>query len=102
MTTPDHHPGQLTVANYEVSKGLLSCHQFLSLRPRSPGLDLLRLVYFKARLRRPTLALTLTLTLTLSLFNQSKNHLPPYLVADEKPYILTITHTTYSGLHAAL
>jgi hypothetical protein len=41
--------------------------------------------------------LTLTLTLTLSLFNQPKNHLPPYLVADEKPYILTITHTTYSG-----
>jgi hypothetical protein len=39
----------------------------------------------------------LTLTLTLSLFNQPKNHLPPYLVADEKPYILTITHTFYSG-----
>ena len=35
-----------------------------------------------------------TLTLTLTLFNQPKNHLPPYLVADEKPYILTITHTT--------
>ncbi len=41
--------------------------------------------------------LTRTLTLTLSLFNEPKNHLPPYLVADEKPYILTITHTTYSG-----
>jgi hypothetical protein len=34
-------------------------------------------------------------TLTLSLFDQSKNHLPPDLAADEKPYILTITHNTY-------
>jgi hypothetical protein len=44
--------------------------------------------------------LTLTLTLTLSLFNQSKNHLPPYLVADEKPYILTITHTATCAVFA--
>ncbi len=60
----------------------------------------------------------LELLLTLSLFNQSKNHLPPRfflvdsfvpkiklrvrerereqadLAADEKPYMLTITHTT--------
>ncbi len=32
-----------------------------------------------------------TLTLTLSSFNHLKNHLPPDLAADEKPYILTIT-----------
>jgi hypothetical protein len=56
--------------------------------------------------RSLTLTLTLTLflfqqpqsrcliPLTLSLFNQPKNHLPPYLVADEKPYILTINLNT--------
>jgi hypothetical protein len=78
----------------EVNRNLIHC--------RYSEVSSLAWVYCFARSSVPVYTriagtLTLTLTLTLSLFNQPKNHLPPCLVADEKRYILTITHTTYSG-----
>ncbi len=51
-----------------------------------------------------SVSVSVSVSNTLSLFNQSKNHLPPYLVADEKPYILYYTHHLFwmTGLPASM